>query len=338
MQLGEISFCDKIGYNIRSDDIKKKILRELECDYVFKVIQRHYDKYTSSVHDNILKSNPHLVCTRTNGNPYLLYLTRINFVNQCIFIDKKIQQGYNYPRMIVAKFMFADELFKNTLFEGEMIKDNRGKWTFLIGDLIADSGCMLQNQNLTKRLNRIYNILQTQYKEDSINICNIKVKKYFYYNQIPYLLNEYQQTLNYKIRGLYFKPLFLKFRDILFNFDDSLIVQVKRVKFKEHGAFLTSDAVQEPQTQTKCVAKEENTIIDCSKEHEFWIMRTDNVDIYDVIDLSSNKKIGIACINKLETSKLMQKLFQHSTPMTKIKMSCKFHEKFQKWVPLRQVA
>ena len=173
MQLGEISFCDKIGYNIRSDDIKKKILRELECDYVFKVIQRHYDKYTSSVHDNILKSNPHLVCTRTNGNPYLLYLTRINFVNQCIFIDKKIQQGYNYPRMIVAKLWFADELFKNTLFEGEMIKDDKGKWTFLIGDLIADSGNMLQNQNLTKRLNRIYNILQTQYKEDSINICNI---------------------------------------------------------------------------------------------------------------------------------------------------------------------
>lgn len=353
MQLGEISFCDKVGYNIRSDDVKKRVLRELEYDYCFKVIQRHHEKYQRHIHDQILTNNPHMVCTRTNGNPYLLYLTRVNFVNQCIFIDKKIQQGYTFPRMIVAKLWFADELFQNTLFEGEMVKDDNGKWTFLIGDLIADSGTMLQSQNLTKRINRIYQILKSQYVRDSINICDIKVKKYFNYNQIPYILNDYQNELDYKIRGIYFKPLFLKFHDILYNFDDSLIVQVKRVKFKDQGAFLIADEnakqieKQIEKTNT-CIrqeiplkpalpthtqlSKSSNTIV--SNEVPLWVMRTEQTDMYEVHD--EHKKLGHACVNRLSTSKLLQMLFQHSTPLTKIKMICKFHDKFQKWEPLRQ--
>lgn len=373
MQLGEISFCDKIGYNIRSDDIKKKILVDLESLYKFKVIQKHYDKYNSDIHDAILETNPHMVCTRTNGNPYLLYLTQINNVNHCIFIDKKIQQGYSLPRMILVKMWFEDSLFENTLFEGEMIKDRDSKWTFLVGDLLADGPNSLHNQNLVKRINRVYHILDTQYRVDSINVCDIKVKKYFYYHELP-TMHLYYENLNYNIRGIYFKPLFLKFKDILYNFDDSLIVSVKRVKMKNQSLFLTNGnelanqnralnnssgdssssntrsgsphssvdlkashmqgQVQVQGQDANIRVKENKSILVQDGNKTFCAMRTDQADVYELYDSHGNKTI--ACVNKMRTSKMMQKLFEHATPLTKIMMTCKFHEKFQKWEPVCQ--
>jgi hypothetical protein len=359
MQLGEISFCDKIGYNVRSDEIKRKILYELENEYQFRVIQKHFEKYNPDVHTDILKKQPFLVGTRTNGNPYLLYLTKINFVNQCIFIDKKIQQGYHYPRMIVAQLWFDDELFENTLFDGEMIKDDNGAWTYLIGDLIADSGSMLQKQNLIKRINRVYEIIQDQYVHDSINVCTMKVKKYFTYNQIDELINDFIPKLKYTVRGVYFKPLFLKFRDILYNFNDSLIVKVQRFKYKEQGAFLLNSNktdlitlnkespnkdIHHSMTDSKSHGSSHNHIpvtalkveVASKENEEYWVIKTSQPDIYELYD-DTNAKIGIACCNTMSTSKMLHDSFKHSTAATKLKFVCQFHHKFHKWRPIHQV-
>lgn len=351
MQLGEISFCDKIGYNLRSDEVKKKILSDLENDFQFKVIQKHFEKYNDDFHRDILKKNPYLITTRSNGNPYLLYLTKINFVNQCIFIDKKVQQGYHYPRMIVAKLWFDDALFENTLFDGEMIKDSDSKWTFVIGDVIGESGMMLQSQNLVKRINRVYDILDKQYVQDSINVCNLRVKKYFHYNEIDHVINEFIPNLNYSIRGVYFKPLFLKFKDILYNFDDSLIVRVQRFKYKDRGisGFITTKEVIDDKknrydSNSNTIIKQEETIeskpIDTNKTNKpnemvFWVVKTSQADVYDLFD--DTKKVGIACCNTIKTSKLLSDIFRGSTVATKFKMACKYHERFQKWEPLHQV-
>lgn len=346
MQLGEISFCDKIGYNIRSDELKAKILKELEIDYGFKVIQKHYDIFLKDNHIQVLNKNPHLICTRSNGNPYLLYLTKINFINQCIFIDKKIQQGYHYPRMIVAKLWFDDILFNNTLFDGEMIKDNDGNWLYLIGDLIADSGKMLQNQNLVKRINRVYNILNENYVEDTINLCSIKVKKYFTYDNID-KIDEFITKLNYTIRGIYFKPLFLKFKDILYNFNNDLIIKVKRYKYKEKSLFLTEiNGNKEIEKNIESESKNNNEDIKNQKsvniqenvknqeEKDFYVMKTTKADIYNIFD--DNIMVGIALCNQLATSRLLTKIFENTGPNIKIKMKCVYNSKFQKWQPVHQ--
>lgn len=242
MHLTQISFCDRTGYNIRSDDDKARILEELEKSFGVRVLRKHHDAFTPN-YARIINTNPFLASVRTNGNPYLMFLTRVNFVEQCVFIDKKIQHGYHYPRMVVTKLWFDPQLFSNTLFEGEMVKRSDGSWAFIINDLLADCGRSLVNVSLVKRINRVYELLRNQFTADPLNVCELQVKKYVPVTRVSTLLEEFVPSLDYTCRGVYFKPLFLKFKDVLMNFDDSLITKVVRTKYKEQSNFLLLSSV-----------------------------------------------------------------------------------------------
>jgi hypothetical protein len=345
MHLGEISFCDKVGFNIKSDEFRKKVLTDLETQFNFKIIQKHFDKY----HDGtlqILKTNPHMISLRSNGNPYLLYLTQYNGVNQCIFIDKKIQHGYFYPRMIIVKLWFDDVLFNNTLLDGEMVKDKMDRWTFVIGDIIGDSGHHLASHNLVKRMNRIYEILGNQYIPDELDVCIIFVKRYFHYNEYNYMVSTFMPSLPYTCRGMYFKPLFLKFRDVLMNFDDNLVKKVVRTKYKDAGNMGTFLLNSDFDKHTKNPNEEGETLPNKSDQGTpypaasdpnnemrcFSVQKTSHTDIYELHD--NHTLIGIACMNNMATSHKMRELFRNTTPTEKIRMNCKFSEKFLKWIPL----
>lgn len=230
--------CDSVAYNIKSDDDKKKILDELNKKYAVGIIQRHHETFSENRHVNIINSNPYLLSVRTNGNPYYLYLTKCNFVNQCILIDKKVQQGYFYPRMILVRLWFDDHLFDNTLFEGEMVRDKYGGWTFLINDMMVYRNESQTDINLVRRLNMIYDILQRSYLPDELDVCCLRVKKYFKCHDLLNVVDHFVPRLPYTCRGLYFKPFFLKFKDVLYNFDDSLIKKIVKTTYKGAGNFL----------------------------------------------------------------------------------------------------
>ena len=177
MQTGSISFCDTNALNIKSESVKKHILHKIEQTYGFKIMQKHFENFNESSIAK-LKKNPHLMSLKSNGNPYFLFLTCINNVNTCLLIDKKIQQGYFYPRMIIVHMMFADELFKDTLFDGEMLKTKTGAWIYLMNYLFVYKCEMLGNMNLIKRVSLIHSIL-VNYFDNSISTFGIQVKKYF---------------------------------------------------------------------------------------------------------------------------------------------------------------
>lgn len=270
MQLGEISFCDKIGYNVKHDGYKETILRELETNYGFKVISRHHENFDpkSVSTQRRVSSVPHLVSTKTNGNPYLLYLTRFNFANQCIFIDKKIQHGYFLPRMICVKLWFNDRLFENTLFDGEMVKDNDNNWTYIINDIIAKENTTLTNLKLIQRMNIVHSTLKDNYFEDDTATCSLLVKKYFKVDDIPYIMNEFIPQLNYTCRGLYFKPIYSNFKDLLYNFNPTLIKSVVRTKLTDitQKSFLSkNDSDQfENENRLEDLANNKKRRLECS--------------------------------------------------------------------------
>ena len=248
MRVGYITFCGSIGFNIKNDKYKKEILEEIYDKTGIKIIQKHFN-YLQKKHFKKLNEIPHLISLKSNGNPYFLYLTKYNFNNVCIFIDKKIQSGYFLPRMIIVYLQFSEELFTNTLFEGEMIKDNNNNWLFILNDILLYKNNLLNKINIINRLEIIYKILKTNYKNYELAVCDFQIKRYFKYNQLEYMCNEFNNSLNYTNRGIYFTPLYFKFNNILYNFDNSLINNNKKSKNNSNSTFYSNIQHQNIQHQ-----------------------------------------------------------------------------------------
>ena len=309
MITAEISFCENIAFNIKCEDTKKYILDELETKYNIKIITRHFDTYQEHMITN-LNNNPHLVCAKSNGNPYYLYLTTIEGRKYCIYIDKKIQQGYSLPRMIITQYNFSKELFEKTVFDGEMIKTNTDNWIFLIGDLLVFQGMYLKDYNIVRRLNILYNSFKKSYKPDDLDIASLYIKKYFKYSDINELISDHIPKLPYTCRGIYFKPLFLRFRDILVNFDETLVKKVEKVKSKKHFQ-----------------------LIESNNHKDYMTRKTTNPDIYELLD-ETNKTIGIACVPTMKISKMMREKFENKSMIDRIKITYEYSEKFSKYIPI----
>jgi hypothetical protein len=327
MQISEISFADKIAYNIKADDTKKYILDNLEKRYNLKIISKHHERFDEKFISSI-NNNPHLLCAKSNGNPYFLHMVKYNFINYCVFIDKKIQQGYYYPRMIICNFHFADSLFDDTVMEGEMVKTNSGRWLFLINDLLVIKGNYLNESNIIKRMNILYETMDKDFIYDNMDICKFAIKKYFKYDQLSDLMNNHIPKLPYTCRGIYFKPLFLRFREILVNFDDSVVKKVDRKKYKNTGNFLLKEDTPE------IIVKQEKQVIIDNKVKTFNARKTSNPDIYELFDITTNIQDGMACIPTMKISKYMRQLFETKNVVDKVEIKCEYSEKFNKWIPL----
>ena len=354
MQTGYISFCDSTAFNIKTSNIKEDILKTIENLSNIKIIQKHFDIFNKN-HFKKLNDIPHLVSLKSNGNPYLLFLTKINFINISIFIDKKIQPGYFLPRMIISYFQFHDSLYSNTLFDGEMVKIKDNKWNFIINDIYIHKNTNLSSQNIFNRIDIIYNILNNEINIDTCdNICNFSIKKYFKYEDMKYMVEDYKPKLNYTCRGIYFNPLYFKFKRILYNFDDGLINSVKRVKYQKNNEFLssTNNIIQSkiPTSNKRSkmpILSKQNSIIDKSNNltektqaathviKEFYIEQTDMVDVFNLYDIYSNKKIDIAYVPNIKTCHFLKNIFKDVTIITKLKIKCKLINKNNKdkWCP-----
>jgi hypothetical protein len=347
MMIGEISFCDKTGFNIKTDDTKKYILERLLRRYKLKIIAKHFEKYENQMLENI-KTRPHLLCVRSNGNPYFLYLTKLNFVNYCIFIDKKIQQGYSYPRMIISHFQFDETLFEDTILDGEMVKTIDGHWTYLINDMIVYKGQHLTDSNIVKRLNLLYEMLQSDLTPNDMDICQIAIKKYFTYTEGMDMITKHLNNINYSSRGIYIKPLFLRFKDILINFDDNLIKKVERQKYKHIKSFMLKedgDKLLDPETSSissdisttsvssivsaSCISKTPSQVM------MFSTRKTNLPDVYEI--LASNTTLnsnGYACVPSIQISTYLRKLFMNKNIVDTIELKYEYSTKFNNWIPI----
>jgi len=343
MQVGEISFCGRIGFNINSDEVKRSILEDLERSYGIKIIAKHYDKFDEKKSVVLLQKNPHIVCLRSNGNPYFLHLVKYNFTQYCIFIDKKIQQGYYFPRMIVTRISFDDSLFEDggTLLEGEMIRGNDG-WYFGIVDMIVHQGKHLIETNLPKRLNFIYKLLQTKFQRDETDVCRFFVKKYFSYNQYE-SIKTHIHKLPFTTRGLIFRPLFMRFKDTLLNFDESLIVKVERKKvgkFVENVNHLKmavpvhKSSVVEPPKEINQVLLPKEPSVSAETPTQMLAQKTNSPDVYVLYDIKTNEEVGTACIQSMTLSKKMRDLFANKNSIDKVSVCCVYSTRFNKWMPV----
>ena len=346
MHTGVISFCDRIGFNIKSSDTKEEILRVLHAKFQVQILQKHWHKLDAEGVTHLYRS-PHFACLRSNGNPYYMFFTRYEDVPIIYYIDKKIQPGYQVPRVILARGKWGESVFEDSLLEGEMVKDKYGGWVFLINDVIAYRGEYLWKLTLPERLEYGYRMLSEHYQPDTImDVCRFQVKKYAHATQegiseLIALSNE----LPYTSRGLYFWPFSRKFKPKLYNFDDSLVKSVSR-KVKDNPEFmdatlLQAQAAPEPTSMPDTTVAERSrspSPIKSQGENVLWLRKTETPDVYDVHGSANmaSKKLGIAHVPSLKISKMLRAEFKDATVAVMIQFACAFNEKWQKWEPLRR--
>jgi len=347
MHTGVISFCDRIAFNIKSSEVKDVILQDLLTKFQIKILQKHWHRLEEHNIDHIHRA-PHFMMLRSNGNPYYMYLTRYEEVNQIMFIDKKVQPGYEKPRIILVRGKFDECLFDNTLLEGEMVKDERGQWIFLINDVIGYRNMSLEQEPLPKRLSRAYLMMKNHYKQDPLmDVCQFHIKKVF-----PAIKDSWEKLLElnsglpYTNRGVYFWPFFLKYKPKLMNFDDSLIKMVTR-KVKDDPNFreappekVSKDLQMEPSNNAiinisvSDVPSPKVTPIQKGDLQLLYLRKTENPDVYNVFDQDTCKnKIGIAHIPTLLDSKKLRSIFKDITVAMTVPFYCEYNNTFQKWIP-----
>jgi len=298
------SFCNVDIDNITTNETKEYILNQLSILCNLKYNSRYAKIYNEQYSKNL--NNPHVFYLKSSGNPYLLFLTQINNTNYCFLIDKKMNEKYDYPKILIVPYNFDSDLYKGTLLECELIRTKNNKWLLGINDIYYNEGINMKKKSIIDRVNTIHKILDNKYSEsDYSNICPLFVKEYFDYNQIDYVKNDLIPKLPYFIRGIYFIPMRVDYSNMLYLFpkeNQNKIVNRKPVK----------------------------------KKTVFRIMKTMKSDVYELYlkDDDDLIKIGIALVQNIELSHKLFQYFENKEQIDEVKVECKYDSKFQKWIPV----
>ena len=182
--------------------------------------------------------------------------------------------------------------------------DKNNNWMFLITDLVLYKGTKL-NCNIVDRFNKLYDLLENDYTEDSnMDICPLRIKRLFDYSEYNYLITQFIPRIEYNIRGLYFNTLNPKHCNQLFIYKE------------------TQHRVQKKQ-------------IDRTEEIKTYEIRTTmQPEIYDLFQKNSEGELvrfDVAHISGIKASKLVRQLFEKKD--THVYVRCKFNKKFNKWEP-----
>ena len=341
-QTGAISFCDRVHHNLKSSDTKAQLLRRLEERYQLRIIARHWHRLDDQSLPQLARSR-HWLCLRSNGNPYYLVFTRIEGVATVIYVDKKVQPGYEFPRMILTKGRFGDDLFEDTVLEGEMVRDTRGGWVFLVNDVAAYCGRSLRREPLPARLERAVELFAAKHTPDGLmDTCLFHVKDYCAASQEGCTaLLEAAADLPYTLRGIYLWPDDTRYKPKLYNFNESLIQPVVR-KVKDEPAFQEAapafavPAIASPPPPPVAAAPA-LAAAPGPASRRMWLRKTENPDIYDVYAGANGcEAVGVAAVPTMATSKLLRACFKNKTVAAHVAFDCHFHARFQKWVPLAE--
>lgn len=295
------SFCNTVIDNITTNETKKYILNQLNILCNLEYNSRYAKIYNEQYSKNL--NNPHIFYLKSSGNPYLLFLTQINDTNYCFLIDKKTNNKYDYPKILILPYNFDSDLYKGTLLECELIRTKNNKWLLGINDIYYNEGINMKKKNIIDRVNIIHQILDNKYSESEYSkTCPIFVKKYFDYNKIDYVKKEFIPKLPYSIRGIYFIPMRIDYSNMLYLFPK----------------------------ENKTIKKSEK------KKTIFRIMKTMKPDVYELYlkDDDNLIKKGTALVQNIELSHKLFQYFENKEQTDEIKVECRFDEKFQKWIPI----
>ena len=324
----------------------------------FKVEGKYYS-FLNKKNLNSLKNYTFFVLLKSFGKNYVLFLTNIDEKNYCIFINKKNNV------MNIVNINFENELFKGTLLDGEIVKNNENKYIFLVNDLPYYKGNSLITKNFDERNKILEKVLIDDYKLD--NELYISKKKYFKFKEINDLVDNYSKVLSYRCSGLLFKNNTNFGDNYLFSFpecrSDSKIlkngvtIDNQKVIIKEEHKIISpkQNLKKELNEDEELFGELENVNnnnedIKNKKTCNFMINPTSLPDIYELYCYSSNnniEKYAYASVPNIDTSNYIKSIVNfdniNENVLTKIKrnnatfVECNYHKGFKKWIPFKKV-
>lgn len=318
------SFCNVTVDNITTNETKEYILNHLNILCSGIKFNKRYAKVYNDQYSKNLK-NPHVFFLKSIGTPYLLFLTQINDTNYTFLIDKKTNDKYSYPKILIVPYNFSSELYKGTLLETELIRDYEQNWSLAINDAYYLCGENQNKNNVIDRINSVYKILDTKYSENHYSkICPLFVKRYFDYKDIKFVKEEFIPKLPYKIRGIYFVPMRIDYSNILYLFpkDSDKIKPIKNESIKNNTHVLKSKPIKSEEIK--------------SDTKVFRIIKTLKTDVYELYlkDNENLVKKGVALIQSTNLSHKLYSIFENKSPTDEVKIECKYNNQFNKWVPI----
>jgi hypothetical protein len=368
--LSNISFCDKQCSNLNNNKAKEELISYIQDTYKLQIINRSYVTLSPQMLRNV-SFHQHILSTLTNGNIYLLLLTKVDDINCCFFIDRKLKNGYSFPKIHCVKYRFADELFeKETIFQGELIRDQNRDWFFIINDILFYKGESTKSKNVLSRFELLHNIFEKEYvRDEELEICPLQIKKLFLYQDIDSLINDFIPNLSYVCKGLVFYTLSSNYSDYAYimprdkqirikssNEIDSMIKEKKPELFScqmmslENTNDITTNVINSDEKNkynNVVLVKDNETNDDNSNEKKIEknnivckVVKTDVPDIYYLYALDGDNlyKLGNALIPNIKISLMMFELFnKNDSNKVDYNMECTYSKYFNKWVPIRIV-
>jgi len=293
----------KRGLKINDEAIKSKVIKSLES-YI-NINDRGY-KFLDNSTLNYLKINKHLVALSTFGKKFLVYFTRINDRKYCLYYNRKTNE------VISVRHRFKDDIFLNTLIDGELLKDTDTEhWRFSISDILVYKGTNLNKHILKDRLELLNQMLSEEYiADDNFDIAEFDVKQYFEYKHIQDLYETYMETKPYRCSGFLFKNIMINERYLLYIF-------------------------QENRTKKTIATDKINTASPQSVIKSFQIKKTDLPDIYELYCSKEGSifKYAYAGVTTLNNSIFIANLFKDIPHNADVYVKCSYNRLFEKWVP-----
>jgi ATP-dependent DNA ligase len=146
-----------------------------------------------------LKKNKYVVCEKSDGERYILiilkeYTILVNRNNEFFNVNINIDQ---------------EILGQGSIFDGEMLINNKGEKVYLIHDCMAYNGTNFIKKSHNLRYGAIIDFLTKRYFPDNNNDLLIKTKIFYHYTtELEKTWEHIQSTSENKIDGLIFTPIY----------------------------------------------------------------------------------------------------------------------------------
>ena len=199
MESVPIKFCNTVGFNLVNNTTKEAILDDLKARFGVIPLSRRTDVISEK---NMVRLGeaPSVLQVQSTGTSYVLFLTRIGYQQVTLLIDRKVNSGFVYPKMIAIHLLFPNELFDGTVFTGELIKGFH-EWIFLIDDLLAINGKRIGSHMFRERYSIACNAIKDKQRRCMSDMFSLCMKRFFQVNRVDEML-QVARYMPYKIKGV----------------------------------------------------------------------------------------------------------------------------------------